>query len=91
MANNLANTANLFLTAIFFHPLLPISIHIALLGFFMSYWIDKVIILNIDINIGSFIKKIKITRIDVWLDGEIHCKSCPLFRILMGIESSSFL
>ena len=46
MANRFANTANLFLTAVFFHPLLPISIPIAFCGFLLSYWIDKTLLLR---------------------------------------------
>lgn len=46
MANRYSNTANLFLTAIFFSPLLPISIPIALVGFIFSYWIDKIMLLR---------------------------------------------
>ena len=36
----------LFLTAVFFQPLLPISIIFALLGNFMSYWSLKYILLR---------------------------------------------
>jgi hypothetical protein len=43
MANQFANIANLLLTAIFFHPLLPISIPIALVGLILNYWANKVI------------------------------------------------
>jgi hypothetical protein len=46
MANRYSNTANLFLTAVFFHPLLPISIPIAFCGFIFSYWIDKTLLLR---------------------------------------------
>lgn len=42
MANVFANSANLILTAFFFHPLLPLSIPIALVGYFFSYWVNKV-------------------------------------------------
>ena len=42
MASKFANTGNLFLTAVFFSPLLPISIPIAFVGFIFSYWVDKV-------------------------------------------------
>lgn len=47
MANRYSNTANLFLTAIFFHPLLPISIPIAVFGFLFSYWVDKILLLRV--------------------------------------------
>lgn len=46
MANRFANTGNLFLTAVFFHPLLPISIPIAGCGLFFSYWVDKYLLLR---------------------------------------------
>jgi len=46
MANRYSNTANLFLTACFFHPLLPVSIPIAIVGFIFSYWIDKSLLLR---------------------------------------------
>jgi len=42
MANQFANIANLILTAIFFHPLLPLSIPIAFAGLFVNYWASKV-------------------------------------------------
>ena len=41
MANVFANAGNLILTATFFHPLLPLSIPIAFLGFSLSYWVNK--------------------------------------------------
>lgn len=46
MANRYSNMANLFLTAVFFSPLLPVSIPIALCGFIFSYWIDKIMLLR---------------------------------------------
>jgi hypothetical protein len=46
MANRFSNTANLFLTSIFFHPILPISIPIALCGLIFSYWVDKYLLLR---------------------------------------------
>jgi len=46
MANRYANTANLFLTAIFFHPLLPCAIPIACVGFIFTYWINKAMLLK---------------------------------------------
>ena len=41
MANLLSNTANMLLTAIFYAPLIPITIPIALVGMCFSYWVDK--------------------------------------------------
>ena len=41
MADQFANTANLLMTAIFFHSLLPISIPIAMAGLLLNYWISK--------------------------------------------------
>lgn len=46
MANIFANTANLLLTALFFHPLLPLSIPIAFVGFVANYWAYKYIFLR---------------------------------------------
>ena len=46
MADQFANTANLILSAIFFHPLLPISIPIALVGLLLNYWVSKYILLR---------------------------------------------
>jgi hypothetical protein len=46
MANVFANSANLLLTALFFHPLLPLSIPIAFAGFFCSYWVNKYVFLR---------------------------------------------
>jgi len=42
MADVFANQANLLLTALFFHPLLPVSIPIALVATIFSYWTNKV-------------------------------------------------
>ena len=41
MANRFANTSNLFLTTIFYTPLIPIAPIVAMLGTFFSYMIDK--------------------------------------------------
>jgi hypothetical protein len=41
MADTFSNTANILLTAVFFHPLLPISIPIAFAGLFANYWVNK--------------------------------------------------
>jgi len=41
MADQFANAANLMLTAIFYHCLLPISIPIAMAGLFLNYWVSK--------------------------------------------------
>jgi len=41
MANVFGNQANLLLTALFFHPLLPLSIPLAFVGTFMNYWATK--------------------------------------------------
>ncbi len=41
MANVFANAGNLLLTAFFFHPLLPLSIPIALVALTFSYWVNK--------------------------------------------------
>jgi hypothetical protein len=41
MADVFANAGNLILTATFFHPLLPLSMPIAFLGFSLSYWVNK--------------------------------------------------
>jgi branched-subunit amino acid ABC-type transport system permease component len=46
MANVFANQANLLLTALFFHPLLPISIPIAFFGTIFSYWTNKYLLLR---------------------------------------------
>lgn len=43
MANLFSNTANLILAAIFFHPLFPLAIPIALVGLMVNYWTNKVI------------------------------------------------
>jgi hypothetical protein len=42
MANVYANLMNIILTAMFFHPLLPISIPIAFAGCFVTFWVNKV-------------------------------------------------
>jgi hypothetical protein len=45
MSSIFANLGNLILTALFFHPLLPLSIPITFLGLILSYWINKYILL----------------------------------------------
>lgn len=42
MANFMSNTMNLFLTAIFFCPLIPISLPICTLGMLFEYGVEKV-------------------------------------------------
>jgi len=46
MANEYANTAYILLTALFFHPILPISIPIAMMGMILNYWADKYVFLR---------------------------------------------
>ena len=46
MANVFANSGNLVLTALFFHPLLPLSIPFAFFGLLLSYWVNKYLLLN---------------------------------------------
>jgi hypothetical protein len=36
-----ATTANLFLTCVFYSPLIPLSIPIGIVGMFFAYWVDK--------------------------------------------------
>lgn len=48
MANNLATMSNLVLTAIFYSPLIPITIPIALVGLCFSYWVDKFNLLKVN-------------------------------------------
>ena len=47
MSDVFASAGNLILTATFFHPLLPLSIPIAFLGFFFSYWVNKYFLLRV--------------------------------------------
>ncbi len=42
MANQFGNIMNLIMSAIFFHPLLPLSVPIACVGLFANYWANKV-------------------------------------------------
>ncbi len=46
MLNQFSNTANLILTAIFFHPLFPLAIPIAFVGIVVNYWANKVFIIT---------------------------------------------
>ena len=46
MADVFANAGNLLLTAFFFHPLLPLSIPIAFVALFLSYWVNKYLLLK---------------------------------------------
>lgn len=41
MADIFSDTANVFLTAVFFQPLMPFAIPLALVGFVITYWINK--------------------------------------------------
>ena len=45
MANQFGNIMNLIMSAIFFHPLLPLSVPIACVGLFANYWANKVFFL----------------------------------------------
>ena len=47
MSDVFANAGNLILTATFFHPLMPLSIPIAFLGFLLSYWVNKYNLLRV--------------------------------------------
>lgn len=46
MANLLSNTANLFMTGVFFAPLIPITIPICFLGMFFAYFVEKVSLIS---------------------------------------------
>ncbi len=41
MADIFSETANVFLTAVFFQPLMPFAIPLAFAGFVINYWINK--------------------------------------------------
>ena len=45
MPNLFANTANLFLTCVFYSPLIPLAIPIGLVGMLVAFWVEKVNIL----------------------------------------------
>ena len=47
MANLVSISANLVLTTLFYAPLLPIGIPIALIGMTFAYWVDKYNLLRI--------------------------------------------
>ncbi len=42
MADVFSDAGNLFLTAVFFQPIMPFAIPIALIGFVLQYWVNKV-------------------------------------------------
>lgn len=46
MANRMANTANAFLVCIFYTPILPWAPVAATLGMFLSYWIEKYLLVR---------------------------------------------
>lgn len=46
MADEFSKIANIILSAIFFHPLFPLSIPIAFCGLFLNYWSSKVHIIS---------------------------------------------
>ena len=46
MASWYSDIGNLFLTAIFYHPLLPMSVIFALFGFIIYYWVNKYLLLR---------------------------------------------
>lgn len=47
MANLLSITATLVLTSLFYAPLIPIAVPIALLGLLLSYWVEKFNLLRV--------------------------------------------
>lgn len=49
MPNIFATTSNLFLTCIFYSPLIPLSIPIGLVGMVIAYWVEKVSISHVHI------------------------------------------
>lgn len=44
MPNLFATMANLFLTCVFYSPLIPIAIPIGMVGMICAYWVNKVTI-----------------------------------------------
>lgn len=47
MADVVSNTGNLILTSLFYSPLIPVTIPIALVGLFLSYWVQKWNLINV--------------------------------------------
>ena len=75
MANFFTNTSNLFLTAVFFHTLLPVSCIIALFGLIFSYNIEKVSLSippNNLVYIVSTFETLQASRTNVRSDGSLH-------------------
>ncbi len=91
MANQFANTANLLLTAIFFHPLLPISIPIATVGLLFNYWANKVIFFFLLTSIDCILASHACPRITIKPDAYLFRKLDPLYGINLGPVSASFL
>ena len=92
MANLFSNTANLILAAIFFHPLFPLSIPIALVGLLVNYWTNKVHSLClINVNIDSVSSQNAHSRVDVLNDGLILLEPYPLLCVSMVSWSSPLL
>lgn len=46
MANRLSNTANLLLVCIFYAPMMPLAPIVGCFGMFLSYWIEKYLLLR---------------------------------------------
>ena len=84
MADIFAEVANLILTSMFFHPLLPVSIPIALCGLSISYWVYKVFFIINFLEI--FTKTSEKTRGDVRPYGIILFTCDPLHCVHLGTQ-----
>jgi hypothetical protein len=76
MADQFSGAANLLLTAIFFHPLLPISIPIAMIGLLFNYWVSKY----------NFLRKISIPEQLSSLMPSFFANLLPYFAFLWSLD-----
>ncbi len=91
MLNQFSNTANLILTAIFFHPLFPLAIPIAFVVIVVNYWANKVTYYSIKIFKDCVLATYACSRTDVLFDGIVFRKLDPLLCFPLVSEPSPFL
>ena len=80
-----ADSANLLLSALYFHPLLPLSIPIGLVGFILGFWSDKVSSTSLE-YIDNGPQNDQKTIGDVRIDGGLLRKPTAIYGPCMGFE-----
>ena len=87
MADVFANQANLLLTALFFHPLLPVSIPIALVATIFSYWTNKVSSFFLTFSLVFALEESEASRRAFLVAGHVLRELTPMDGVYLVTES----